>query len=228
MKRILRKGSLTLTILAPEQPASVIYIPCPDRVPKGTALLAEEFRTALVFLTGVDWNNDLSPWPAEGLCPGETFRGNGPGFLRFLEEAIFPEAEREMGNPALRYAAGVSMAGLFALWAAAEKPLFDGIASLSGSLWFDGFLPYLETCAFPPRLQRVYLSLGNREKRARNRRLASVQTCTGRTEELLRARNIPVVFQKNQGNHFDFPEERLEEALRYLLTGNVWKGPHSL
>jgi LDH2 family malate/lactate/ureidoglycolate dehydrogenase len=37
-----------------------------------------------------------------------------------------------------------------------------------------------------------------------------------------------VLYQANRGNHFVHGAERLEEAVRYLMTGKVWKGPHSV
>lgn len=229
MKSVHQLGPLTLTLCGAARPSSVCCFLLPAAVPENLAEIGENQDAAFLFLTGMDWDHDLSPWPAEGLFPGQDFSGKGQDFLRRLREEIFPYAEDQLQvkNP-VRFLGGVSMGGLFSLWAAAEGFPADGIASLSGSLWFDRFLHYLEERPMPPRLKRVYLSLGNKEKRTRNRRLAAVEACTEKTAKLLRRRNIETVFQKNRGNHFDFPEERLEEAVRYLLTGKVWKGPHSL
>lgn len=229
MKSVHQLGPLTLTLCGAAHPSSVCCFLLPAAVPENFTEIGENQDAAFLFLIGMDWNHDLSPWPAEGLFPGQDFAGKGQDFLRRLREEIFPYAENQLQvQDPVRFLGGVSMGGLFSLWAAAEGFPVDGIASLSGSLWFDCFLPYLEERPMPPRLKRVYLSLGNKEKRTRNRRLASVEACTEKAAELLRSRNIETVFQKNRGNHFDFPEERLEEAVRYLLTGKIWKGPHSL
>ena len=77
--------------------------------------------------------------------------------------------------------------------------LFGRVASVSGSLWFDGFMDYMRSSVPPNGLRRIYLSLGDREKNARNQRMAAVEDCTRQTAELLCEWNIPVMFEMNTG-----------------------------
>ena len=109
------------------------------------------------------------------------------------------------------------MAGLFALWSVFQTDVFDRAASVSGSLWFDEFVNRMGFSAAPGGLRQVYLSLGDREKNARNQRMAAVEDCTRRTAELLCARNIPVIFEMTPGGHFQDIPGRIARGLDQLM-----------
>lgn len=124
--------------------------------------------------------------------------------------------------------AGISMSGLFALYMGTRKGSLEAIASISGSLWFDGFVDYMKTHGLSKLVKRVYLSLGDKEKRTGNPRMAKVEEATLAVQDILAGEGMDVVYQANRGNHFVHGDERLEEAVRYLMTGKMWKGPHSV
>lgn len=65
---------------------------------------------------------------------------------------------------------------------------------------------------------RVYLSLGDKECRARNPRMARVEAETRRFAGLLEARHIPVSLTMNPGGHFHQPQQRVLAGLRGLLS----------
>ena len=76
-----------------------------------------------------------------------------------------PRASLPVGD-APRSLAGVSLSGLFAVYAAHCTDAFDRICSISGSLWYDGFLDFMARTPVSPAVQRAYLSVGKpREKR---------------------------------------------------------------
>lgn len=180
--------------------------------------LLKESGTALASITGVDWNRELSPWKVPKVFQnGEDFSGQGTSFLNTLIGHIIPLAEEHLGfTPALRSIAGYSLAGLFALWTVCQTTFFDGAASISGSLWFDGFLDYMK--ANTPTTKRVYLSLGDREKVSRNPRLAMVEDCTRQMTELLLSQNIPVTFELNPGGHFQDIAVRMARGICMLTN----------
>lgn len=223
-------GHLSVTVFGNRKSETVIYIPIPVTEVMETASLTEEFPLLLAFIDGMDWNRDLSPWPAPKVFrQEEDFAGKADDFLKLLEETVFPKVEGLLESPLeKRILAGISMSGLFALYAGTKSDAFDGLASISGALWYDDFLDYLESHPLSEKVQRVYLSLGNKEKKTKNSRMARVETATLSIRELLAARGVETIYQSNQGNHFVYGPERLEEAIRYLLTGKAWKGPHSL
>ena len=53
-----------------------------------------------------------------------------------------------------------------------------------------------------PKAKFVYLSLGDKEKLAKNLRLVAVEDCTRQATELLGTHHIPVAFEMNRGGHF--------------------------
>ena len=221
---------LTVTVFGKTNAKTVMYIPIPVTEVMETASLTEEFPLLLAFIDGMDWNRDLSPWPAPKVFrQEEDFAGKADDFLKLLSSEVFPKVEGLLENPPeKRILAGISMSGLFALYAGTRSPAFDALASISGALWYDDFLSYMETHPLSEEVRRVYLSLGNKEKRTKNPRMARVETATLAIRELFAAQGIETIYQSNQGNHFVYGAERLEEAIRYLLTGKPWKGPHSL
>ena len=181
--------------------------------------MLKEPRPALAAVSGVDWNRELSPWPAPKVFRGnEDFCGEGQTFLDMLTGQIVPLVETKLGfAPVSRAVAGYSLAGLFALWSVFQTDVFDGASSVSGSLWFDGFINYLESSTPPSGLRRIYLSLGDREKNARNQRMAAVEDCTRRTAELLREWDIPVMFEMNPGGHFQDIPGRIARGINQLM-----------
>lgn len=223
-------GHVTVSVFGNKKAETVIYIPIPVTEVMETAHLTEEFPLLLAFIDGMDWNRDLSPWPAPKVFrQEEDFAGKADEFLKLLEMEVFPKVEGLLENPPeKRILAGISMSGLFALYAGTKSHAFDALASISGALWYDDFLSYLENHPLSEKVQRVYLSLGNKEKRTKNPRMARVETSTLAIRELLAKQGIETIYQSNQGNHFVYGAERLEEAIRFLLTGKPWKGPHSL
>ena len=181
--------------------------------------MLKEPKPALAAISGVDWNRELSPWPAPGVFRGGgDFGGEGPAFLDTLAGQIVPLAEAQLGfSPSSRAVAGYSLAGLFALWAVFQTGVFDRAASVSGSLWFDGFMDCMISSAPPNGLRQIYLSLGDREKNARNQRMAAVEDCTLQAAELLREWNIPVMFEMNPGGHFQDIPGRIARGIDQLM-----------
>lgn len=201
----LPEGSVRLKIWTHMQPdeAAALF----ERAGGGTALFAAD---------DYDWNADLSPWPAKACFRGgEDFAGRGPERLRWLGEAV-PVAEEGIAD-APRAILGYSLAGLFALWAAAERnELFDAAASVSGSLWYDDFAGYIAARAHLFAGKAAYLSLGDREAKTRNARLACVQEAAETARDVLCAAGARAVFELNPGNHFNDPTGRCARAVEWL------------
>lgn len=171
----------------------------------------------LVGFDPLDWNRDLTPWPAPGLRRGEDFAGQAGKTLKWMEQHLVPWV-RARFDPEEMFVAGYSLGGLTALWSCYESDVFSGCASCSGSLWYDGWIEYMQAHRFS-RPVRVYLSLGQAEERARNPRLARVGDATRRAGELLRAdQNVTRTdLQWHPGGHFNGADERVADALMWML-----------
>ena len=183
--------------------------------------MADRFACTLVFVSGFDWDDSFSPWPAEGLKKGEWFKGSAGMTLSGLVTDFFPFLEQSFRivNPS-RKLVGVSLSGLFALWAAHKTDAFTAVASVSGSLWYDGFPEWVAKHSLSPAVGKVYLSLGEREKNTINPRMAKVEDATREVVGTLSAQDADVVFEMTPGSHFSALLPRLEKALSAILTAD--------
>lgn len=172
---------------------------------------------ALACVTGADWNRDFSPWPAaKAFKGGEDFSGGADEFLRQLTEEMLPAVSRTLPfEIAWHGLCGYSLAGLMAVYAMYRTGAFTRFASVSGSLWYDGFLDYTRAHPFAARVERVYLSLGDKEARTKNARLSSVARATQAFAQSLNGR-CDAHFEYNEGGHFEPSAPRLAKAIAWL------------
>ena len=181
---------------------------------------AERFGISLAIVTGMDWDNDLTPWPAKGQPPGSPdFKGNAAEFLSVLVSEVVPEVERRMnlGADVERTLAGVSLSGLFTLWQWMSNSLFSNIISLSGSFWYDGFVSWIKSRPVPKKTGRAYFLLGNLEARTKVKAFQPVQTDTVEIVDYFHDNGISDIFELVPGNHYQFPEQRLDRAFARMF-----------
>lgn len=218
MSRKIQLDRYTLTLFPCEVPQKPVFYLLADGERGEKIASACDGIASFVFIEGTDWNRDLSPWKAEKVFrQGEDFTGGAPDFLKVLENCLIPAAERELGLKATaRGIGGYSLAGLFSLWAGYESPLFTHIASVSGSLWFDGFVDYALSRDMPEPKRNICISLGDAEHKSRNARMAQVKACTDTIAAHL-AKTQNVIVQSNPGGHFNDPEGRIIRAVKAIL-----------
>lgn len=213
------------TVLCPETkvPLPCVYICSGQALPgEWETVLADMRRDVLICHVAADWERDYTPWPAPGLPGREAFTGAAGAYLRFLTETVRPtllSAYPVHREAAYHTVAGYSLGGLFALWALFQTDAFGAAASLSGSLWYDGWTDFLETHV-PPQDARVYLSLGRSEERAGNPRMTAVGENTRRTYECLvkTLGEDRVTFEWNRGGHFTGIPNRWRKALEWMAA----------
>jgi len=166
---------------------------------------------ALAVLPVEDWNRELSPWEAPPVFGREAFGAGAPDTLSRIEEELIPA----LGGDRRVYLGGYSLAGLFSLWAAYRTARFSGVAAVSPSVWFPGWDRFIREnrCLCP----RVYLSLGDREARTRNKTMAQVAGRIRLQEEILSG-SADCVLEWNPGNHFFEPELRTARGFAWLLN----------
>lgn len=169
-----------------------------------------------------DWNRDLSPWEAPPLVRTQPpFAGQAPTTLACLTQELLPAFEHREGlNPVRRAIMGYSLGGLFALYALLESNAFVAAASCSGSLWFDGWLDYLGTRPQLAQPAYCYLSLGRKERRARNPRLKTVEDALRATTAALEERGATCEVTLTDGGHGHQVPERVASGIA-ALTAHV-------
>ena len=176
----------------------------------------------LITINTENWNDDLSPWPADPVfrnTPG--FGGKADAHLDKILKEILPTCEDVLKqqdiHPSWYGLAGYSLAGLFALYAGYCSDRFQRIASVSGSLWYPSFLDFCRKEKLSESVDYVYLSLGDAEARTKNPFLSKVESCTEEMEEILRP-STEVFYELNKGDHFFEPTYRLAKGIASLLN----------
>lgn len=158
----------------------------------------------LLCIGNLNWNHDMTPWYCPPTSPKDTpCTGGADEYLRLLLNDILPECLRRVnGTPSHISIAGYSLAGLFALYALYQTDVFERAASMSGSLWFPDFKEYVFSHEMKRKPEKLYLSLGDKEAKTRNRYLKAVQENTENIAAYFRKEEIDVTLEMNPGNHF--------------------------
>ena len=174
---------------------------------------------ALAAVSGLRWNDELTPWPAPPIARRrEPSAGQADEYIGLLTGQIVPAILAELPEkPAYIAITGYSLAGLFALYALYRTDAFARAASASGSLWYPGFVEYARTHAFARRPDRLYISLGDREGRTRNPIMRPVEENTRILAEAYRQAGLRTILEMNPGGHFNEPDRRTARAIAWML-----------
>lgn len=173
----------------------------------------------LVTVSGLHWNQELSPWAVETVVSkDDRFTGGAPELLPIFTDEIVPQVENLIDAPPVwRCLAGYSLGGLFAVWTAFQTDLFTRILSASGSMWYPGWLEYAREHELAVSLQGAYFSVGEQESTSRNAVLQTVGERTQALAALMAECGIPTKFELNPGNHFKNPPLRVAKGIHWLL-----------
>lgn len=178
-------------------------------------LTDKDFSLAIFDVT--DWNAQFSPWTAPAVFGKDSFSGKGNNTLRFLEDDFLPEVKSKFPESEV-FLTGYSLAGLFSLWALYESEKFNGAVCCSSSLWFDKWDEYasLHRIKSP---STIYMSLGDREEKTKNKVMAKVGDRTRIQAEILKEDpNVEkLYFEWNEGGHFDEPLKRVAKGIARIL-----------
>ncbi len=164
-----------------------------------------------------DWNRELSPWSAPPVFGKEVFGDGAEGLLSYILEELIPYLDKTYSVCSHDYIlCGYSLAGLFALWSSYRTDSFSGIAAVSPSVWFPGWREYVSQKK--PLSGPIYLSLGDKEEKARNPIMAAVGDAIRAQYQDLQTAEIPSILEWNPGNHFRDWELRTAKGIAWLLN----------
>jgi len=173
----------------------------------------------LVVMSGLDWDEQLSPWAAPPVFKQDNFTGGADEYLSYITGELIPQTEA--GKTVLwRGIAGYSMAGLFAVYAAYKSEVFECIMSASGSLWFPEFTDFMQNEEIKSDLKYAYFSLGDKEHRTQNRLMRQVKEKTLDVQQILNGKGIRTTFEENPGNHFSNPAWRTAKGIKQMLEAH--------
>ena len=163
-----------------------------------------------------DWNDELSPWKAPAVFGNEDFGNGAEKTLEYIAETLLPRLRERMSFSDRQIClGGYSLAGLFSLWAGYQTDLFRGIAAVSPSLWFPGWIDHAGKNTI--KAEKVYLSLGDREMKTKNRIMATVGDRIRQQNDLLAtSETCEHLLEWNPGNHFRDPAFRTAKGFAWL------------
>ena len=172
------------------------------------------------------WNDDLSPWEAPAVFGNQGFHGGADGtvneILREMEELEMQDPDANDSGKRVFYLGGYSLAGLFALHAGYHTDRFSGIAAVSPSIWFPGFVDVMRS--HEPVAGKFYLSLGDKEARTGNpvkesavQELVTVGDCIREVYRCLKDRGRCCTLEWNKGNHFQDVAMRMAKGFAWLM-----------
>ena len=160
-----------------------------------------------------DWNQELTPWVAPPVIGKTPFGDGAEKTLEFITSQLLPEVQESIPHIIL---GGYSLAGLFALWAGYQTDRFEGIAAASPSVWYPQWIDFASENK--PLAKSVYLSLGDKEEKAKNPIMAQVGNAIRKQHELLTEQEINTILEWNAGNHFVDSDKRMAKGFAWLLN----------
>ena len=168
-----------------------------------------------------NWNKELSPWNAPPVFGNEPFGSGADETLAYIKDTLIPEIIKlySLNEDIPVILGGYSLAGLFALWSAYTSDRFAAVAGVSPSAWFPGWLDFITKHS--PAAKNIYLSLGKKEEKTRNQTMAAVGDNIRRQFELLKAIDLNVTLEWNEGNHFTEPEIRTAKGFAWCVNALV-------
>ena len=159
-----------------------------------------------------DWNQELTPWAAPAVFGKVPFGSGAEKTLEFITSRLLPEVQENIPHLIL---GGYSLAGLFALWAGYQTDKFDGIVAASPSVWFPKWIEYATDNK--PLAKSIYLSLGDKEEKAKNPVMAQVGNAIRWQNELLTGQMDNTILEWNPGNHFVDSEKRTAKGFAWVM-----------
>ena len=166
-----------------------------------------------------DWNRELTPWAAAPVFGKTPFGDGAEDTLAFIIGQMLPMLQEKEASASHCLLGGYSLAGLFSLWASYRTGKFDGVAAASPSVWFPRWLDYAR--ANRPRVNTIYLSLGDKEEKTRNPSMAKVGDAIRKQEDILRGLGVNTILEWNEGNHFVDSGKRMARGFAWLMNNLV-------
>ncbi len=181
-------------------------------------LIEQSASTGFIFV-GVyvdQWAEALMPWADEAVSHNPETGHHAEETLNTITTEVLPYIYNTY-NQLPCIIGGYSLGGLFALWAATQSNAFTAVAAASPSVWINNWNTFAESNSI--LTQYIYLSLGDREEKARNQRMAAVGPCIRRYYETLKTKigQERTTLRWHIGGHFDNEDQRMADAYNWCI-----------
>lgn len=167
-----------------------------------------------------DWNSELTPWEMSLLRGKGNFGDGATRTLEFIKNDLILAVSEYINieNKEIKYIlGGYSLAGLFSLWSGYQTDIFEGIAAVSPSVWYKGWIEYV--AAGKPLSEKIYLSLGDTEEKTKHQILSKIGDNIRKQHEILeKSENVKTVLEWNEGNHFQNPDIRTAKGFLWVMN----------
>jgi len=173
----------------------------------------------LVNISNINWNDEMTPWKCPPLYKNDTeCKGKADDYLLELTNNIIPSIEERINYKPTYYAiAGYSLGGLFAIYSIYKTNIFKKTISASGSLWYPNFLDYVKENEPLNKIEKLYISLGDKEKESKNKILSTVEDKTIELVDYFKIQNVNTKFEFNEGNHFRDNYLRIAKGIKWTI-----------
>lgn len=145
----------------------------------------------LVGITSYDRIHEYTPWSAQKLPSGrhyDHFGGRASQYLQTVTQELKPWMDRNFYTDPRAESTGIvgkSLGGLVSLFAAYVYPeVFGRIGAMSASLWYEGFVEFMEERQLDSRL-RIYMDIGSLEGLTKSNRQRLMQSLTDEAAAVL-------------------------------------------
>lgn len=224
VKQVVSIGYKTCTLYDCENPKYIMIQPVDEHdlaVLDNEVLILRENIPASFLLVAVhieNWHDELSPWSAPAVFGNNQFGTGARGTLEYIENTLIPYVTKtyqlDFTTPIIL--GGYSLAGLFALWCAYQSNQFAAIAAVSPSVWFSAWIEFARNDA--PLVDTIYLSLGDKEERTKNKVMATVGDCIREQFQLLENKGCKSILEWNKGNHFQDSDGRCAKGFIWCVN----------
>ena len=172
----------------------------------------------LAAISDLNWGHDMTPWEVPAIPHGDPCTGGADDYIKALTQEIIPDIlSRLPANPSFTAIAGYSLAGLFAIYCAYKTDIFDRVISVSGSMWYPGFMDFIRENEMLRKPDKMYISLGAKEANTRIKMMQSVRDNTDQLAGIYKESGIDLTYEINPGNHFTDVVKRMAKGIRVVL-----------
>ena len=102
------------------------------------------------------------------------------------------------------------------MWSGYETNTFYGVAGVSPSVWYEGWIDFVKNAEL--KANNVYLSLGKLEETSKHKILAKIGDNIREYSEILKNSGIEKsILEWNEGNHFNDSDIRTGKGFVWIL-----------